>query len=407
MESDSAQNRKGIPSNVFNKLPETINVGTRKSELALIQTRQVIGKLENFYLNNPDRLAALCNSNGEGDTCKQDVKFREVAMSTQGDEILDKPLPEIGSKSLFTAALELALLDGSVHMIVHSLKDLPTTLPEGCVIGAVMERDDPNDVIVLKRSLRGRVDPYDLLLGSNDDERENSDQVKIGTSSQRRKAMIHRCSRKSQCIDIRGNLNTRLAKLDNENNEYAAIILARAGLDRMGWSDRASGMLGPQIRPELSEWSYAVGQGAIAIECLASDSTMLKLLEPIAHLETTYEVVAERSLMRKLEGGCSVPLGVRCLWSNDNTVLTLTAIVLSLDGQKTVEASGSVEVNKDATGEQSTSFVGLLDTEEATGIVIPLCCSLGDRHNFAKCANLGVDVANKMINLGCLDLMRP
>lgn len=383
------------------KPPEhAINVGTRNSRLALIQTNLAINQLEQFYENNPDKI------NGNETPSKLiNLKFNIVSMTTEGDRITDKPLPDIGTKSLFTKDLEVALLEGRVDFIVHSLKDLPTTLPDGCIIGAVMRRHDPNDTIVLKKSLVPRVKPLDLLLGRW--KVPGGNRLKIGTSSQRRIAMIRRCNPDIDCIDIRGNLNTRLAKLDKEDGEYAAIILAKAGIDRMGWSERGSCILSANEHPELGEWCYAVGQGAIAIECRSNDKSIIDMLEPIVDLKTTYEAVAERSLMRKLEGGCSVPLGVRSTWTNDNgkTLLTLDSVLLSVDGKTIYKESGNLKLLTEMDAEVSIESELEIGT---TGILLPnaIMAKPNVRRNLNECSKLGVEVANKMINSGCLELIK-
>lgn len=378
-----------------------INVGSRKSQLALIQTNLVIGRLKLFYENNPDILENLSpNTKGE-------LNFNIKSMTTTGDKILDKPLPEIGAKSLFTRELELELLQGGVDFVVHSLKDLPTTLPEGCVIGAILERDSPEDAIVLKKALRAQVDPFDLLLG-----RANSGisgKVKIGTSSQRRISMIRRVNPNLECIDIRGNLNTRLAKLDNDESEYSAIILAKAGLDRMAWSDRVSSLLIPKQGRDSFDWSYAVGQGAIAVECRSNDQFTLELLQPIADIKTTFEAIAERSLMKELKGGCSVPLGVRSTWTevnNGKQVLKLSSIVLSIDGKRVVEADGNADLlwdSPEVTGEPEKQIHECL----TTGIVLSdsTLAKQNLKHDVLESVNLGIKVANKMIDSGCLSLL--
>lgn len=377
-----------------------IYVGSRKSQLALIQTHLVIEKLKNFYLNNPDRSAILHKA---GCLRKNEVDFKVVSMTTTGDKVLDKPLPEIGTKSLFTRELEIELLQGRVDFVVHSLKDLPTTLPEGCIIGAILKRESPEDTVVLKKSLRERMNPLDLFL--NHDSQSDGRGFKVGTSSHRRIAMIKRCNSDLECIDIRGNLNTRISKLDNDEGEYSAIVLAKAGLDRMGWSDRSSVLLRPETNHCLEDWCYAVGQGALAVECRSDDHHIRDILSPIIDLKTAHEVVAERSLMRKLEGGCSVPLGVRSSWTqgiDGSDVLNLNAIVLSLDGKKVVKGRGDLcPLNH----ELKSNFA---DTElETTGIQFSKS-AFAPRditRSLLNCSQLGVNVANVMINLGCLELM--
>ncbi|XP_046400080.1 porphobilinogen deaminase [Ischnura elegans] len=247
-----------------------IKVGSRKSQLALIQTNYVIDCLKEIY---PDKT------------------FKIVTMSTIGDQILDKPLPKIGEKSLFTKELEVALDNNEVDFVVHSLKDLPTTLPKGMTIGAVCKRDDPRDVVVLNQKYKGKT----LATLPNNSV--------IGTSSLRRAAQIHQKFPALVVKDVRGNLNTRLKKLD-EGDNYAALVLASAGLTRMGWEDRASQVL------NSDEMMYAVGQGALAVECREGDHATLALLEPLHDRNTALCVLAERSFMRSLGGGCTAAMAV-------------------------------------------------------------------------------------------------
>ena len=368
----------------------TINIGSRSSKLALIQTNLVLEKLKLYYDNNLPSVS-------------KDLRFNITEFTTVGDKILDKPLPEIGAKSLFTKELEQALVDGQVDFVVHSLKDLPTTLPEGCVIGAVMKREDPNDAIVLRKSLATKIDPLDLLLGKCN--MSGLEELKIGTSSQRRIAMVRRINERLECTDIRGNLNTRLAKLDNDEGEFAAIILAKAGLSRMSWSERISATLSPEVDSKLSDWCYAVGQGAIAVECRSDDVRIASLLRPIVDLQTTYETMAERSLMRKLEGGCSVPLGVRSTWTDELT-LSLEGIVLSLDGKSIVRSCDSVTLTT-FTHVGSSEKHDNIKIENMTGMTLPqeFLSQSNVHQNLIRCSELGISVANKMINAGCLKLM--
>ncbi|XP_011307138.1 porphobilinogen deaminase [Fopius arisanus] len=275
---------------------EVIYVGSRKSELALIQTRYVIACLKEIH---PDK------------------KFEIVTMSTKGDKILDISLPKIGEKALFTQELELALESGRVDFLVHSLKDLPTTLPEGMALGAVLKREDPRDAVVMSKKMKGMT-LATLPKGSV-----------IGTSSLRRSAQLARNMPHLKVESIRGNLNTRLKKLDDEGSPFAAIILAAAGLKRMGWDERISQVLEPD------EALYAVGQGALGIECRESDWKILSLLEPLYDVDTTLNCVCERSFLKTLGGGCSAPVAV-CS-SLKEKYLTITGAVWSLDGQTLIK----------------------------------------------------------------------
>ncbi|XP_018343428.1 PREDICTED: porphobilinogen deaminase [Trachymyrmex septentrionalis] len=271
---------------------DVIRVGSRKSELALIQTKHVIQCLKEIH---PKK------------------EFEIVTMNTKGDKILDKSLPKIGEKSLFTEELELALENGSVDFVVHSLKDLPTTLPAGMALGAILKREDPRDAVVMSKKFKDKTLttlPKDSV---------------IGTSSLRRSAQLSRNMPHLKIENIRGNLNTRLKKLNDENGPYAAIILAAAGLKRMGWEDKISQLLEPE------EALYAIGQGALGVECRESDWKIRSILEPLFDLETTLTCVCERSFLKTLGGGCSAPVAVSS--SLKKNELTITGAVWSLDGQ--------------------------------------------------------------------------
>ncbi|XP_076619276.1 porphobilinogen deaminase-like protein l(3)02640 isoform X2 [Colletes latitarsis] len=274
---------------------DVIRVGSRKSELALIQTRYVIQCLKEFH---PSK------------------EFEIVTMSTKGDTILDQSLPKIGEKSLFTEELELALENGRVDFVVHSLKDVPTSLPEGMVLGAILKREDPRDAVVMSKKYKDKT-LATLPKGSV-----------IGTSSLRRSAQLARNMKHLKVENIRGNLNTRLKKLDDKNESFAAIILAAAGLKRMKWEDRISELLEPE------ETLYAVGQGALGVECRESDWKILSLLEPLYDVNTTIRCVCERSFLKTLGGGCSAPVAVSSTLADKD--LTITGAVWSLDGQELV-----------------------------------------------------------------------
>lgn len=236
-------------------------VGSRKSQLALIQTRFVISELKKI---------------------RPAVEFEIVEMSTVGDNVLDKALSKIGEKSLFTKELEVALEKKDVDFVVHSMKDLPTTLPPGMVIGAVLEREDPRDAVIIKNSLTSK-SLAELAQGSV-----------IGTSSLRRAAQLRSAFPGLVFQDVRGNLNTRLRKLDDPEGPYSALILAVAGVVRMGWAERISQHLDSDL------CLHAVGQGALAVECRDSDLDTLDLLSNLHHKETVLATIAERSFMKTL-----------------------------------------------------------------------------------------------------------
>ncbi|XP_011270276.1 porphobilinogen deaminase [Capsaspora owczarzaki ATCC 30864] len=286
-----------------------VRVGSRKSELALIQTNSVIARLKAIY---------------------SDCTFELTTMSTTGDNVLDRALSKIGEKSLFTKELEVALAQNEVDLVVHSLKDLPTTLPPGMTIGAICKRDSPYDAVILRAKFAG-LTLATLPEGSV-----------IGTSSLRRIAQLRRAFPHLVFRDVRGNLNTRLRKLDDAET-YAGLILAEAGLDRMGWQGRVSEILKPEVT------LYAVGQGALAIECRENDTATLELLKPLQDNDTTLRCTAERAFMRSLEGGCSVPLGVHTEFDASSGQLRLRGGVFSLDGTDSRFAERTITATDAAT----------------------------------------------------------
>uniref|UniRef100_A0A6I8NYU5 hydroxymethylbilane synthase n=1 Tax=Ornithorhynchus anatinus TaxID=9258 RepID=A0A6I8NYU5_ORNAN len=234
-----------------------------------------------------------------------------VAMSTTGDKILDTALSKIGEKSLFTKELEQALERNEVDLVVHSLKDLPTVLPPGFTIGAVCKRESPYDAVVFHPKHVGKT------LATL------PEKSVVGTSSLRRAAQLQRKFPHLEFKSIRGNLNTRLRKLD-ELQEFSAIILAAAGLQRLGWQSR----LGQLLLPE--DCMYAVGQGALGVEVRARDQQVLDLVSVLHDPETLLRCIAERAFLRHLEGGCSVPVAVHTAVRDGQ--LYLTGGVWSLDG---------------------------------------------------------------------------
>jgi hydroxymethylbilane synthase len=274
----------------------TIRIGSRKSQLALVQTHWVQAQLQARF---PER------------------QFTVETMSTQGDNILDVALAKIGDKGLFTKELEVAMLEQSIDLAVHSLKDLPTHLPEGLMLGCVTARVNPADALVLNAQHEG-LDLATLPPGAV-----------IGTSSLRRLAQLRHHYPHLTFKDVRGNVNTRLAKLDA--GEYDGIILAVAGLQRLGFGDRLH-----QIIPAAISL-HAVGQGALGIECRSGDQEILDILQVLEDTSSRDCCLAERAFLRQLEGGCQVPIGVNTAIDGDR--LTLTGLVASLDGQKLLKDS--------------------------------------------------------------------
>lgn len=268
-------------------------------------------------------------------------------MTTVGDRVLNISLPKIGEKSLFTKDLEEALKNGVVDFVVHSLKDLPTALPDDMSIGAVLEREDPRDALVLAKHHDGKcLDslPDGSIIGSIQDRMFNSENYSslsssfLGTSSLRRTAQILRSYPKLKVHDIRGNLNTRLAKLDVVDSKYAGIVLAQAGLVRLGWQKRINQTIEP------SKMLYAVGQGALAVECRTSDKNILEMLQTLVCHQTQCRILAERSFLKTLGGGCSAPVAVhstlvKTATSGKNEYeLSLVGSVWSLDGTTEIQA---------------------------------------------------------------------
>jgi hydroxymethylbilane synthase len=272
----------------------TIRIGSRKSQLALVQTYWVQAQLQKSF---------------------PDITFEVHTMSTQGDKILDVALAKIGDKGLFTKELELGMINKEIDFAVHSLKDLPTNLPPGLTLAAITERENPEDAVVLHEKHKG--EKLETLPAG----------AVIGTSSLRRLAQLRHKFPHFTFKDVRGNLITRMAKLDA--GEYDALILAVAGLERLEMNDRIHQILSPEIS------LHAVGQGALGIECRADDTEVITLLKAIEHPQTRDRCLAERSFLRVLEGGCQVPIGVNTEIINDK--LTLKGLVASVDGQKIVQ----------------------------------------------------------------------
>ncbi len=281
-------------TSVVSSPPRTIRIGTRKSQLALVQTYWVQEQLNKRF---------------------PDICFEVHTMSTQGDKILDVALAKIGDKGLFTKELEVGMLNKEIDFAVHSLKDLPTHLPEGLMLAAITERENPADALVVHEKHKDR--QIDTL----------PEGAVIGTSSLRRLAQLRHHFPHLAFKDVRGNLNTRMAKLDA--GEYDALILAVAGLQRLGMGARIHQILPKEVS------LHAVGQGALGIECRADDPEVISLLKGIEHPQTRDRCLAERAFLRDLEGGCQVPIGVNTEIYGNN--LTLTGIVASVDGTKVVQ----------------------------------------------------------------------
>jgi len=279
---------------------EQLRIASRRSQLAMVQTNWVKAELEKAHPG---------------------VAISVEAMATQGDKILDVALAKIGDKGLFTKELEAQMLVGRAEIAVHSLKDLPTNLPEGLMLGCITEREDPADALVVNAKNAGyQLDT--LPKGSV-----------VGTSSLRRLAQLRHHYPHLEFKDVRGNVITRLEKLDG--GDYDCLILAAAGLTRLGFGDRIH-----QIIPgDIS--LHAVGQGALGIECVDGNPDVLEMIKVLEHGPTAARCLAERAFLRELEGGCQVPIGVNTVIEGDT--LTLTGMVASLDGKRLIrdQQSGS------------------------------------------------------------------
>ena len=268
----------------------TITIGTRGSKLALWQANWIKDRLETLH---PGTRVAL------------DI------IKTKGDKILDVPLAKVGGKGLFVKEIEEALLAGRIDIAVHSMKDMPAEIPAGLCIGAIPEREVPLDVLIAREGLT-----LDKL----------GQGPRIGTSSLRRAAQLRHARPDVAIVPLRGNLDTRLRKLAEE--QLDAIVLAAAGVMRLGLTDRITQSLPPEIMLP------AVGQGALCVETRAADPVMTPLMAPLDHATTRQAVLAERAFLARLEGGCQVPIAGHATLDGD--CLSMTGLVADLDGRTMV-----------------------------------------------------------------------
>lgn len=274
-------------------MKEIIRIATRQSPLALWQANFVKAELEKHF---------------------PELSVELVTMVTKGDIILDTPLAKIGGKGLFVKELELALLENRADIAVHSMKDVPMTFPEGLGLATICEREDPRDAFVSNQYTNLDELPAGAV---------------VGTSSLRRQCQLMNKYPHLQIKSLRGNVGTRLSKLDN--GEYDAIILAAAGLIRLGLPERIRAFIAPE------QSLPAAGQGAVGIETRFNDQRVLNYLAKLNHEPTAYCVRAERAMNAHLQGGCQVPIGGFA--TLDNEQLTLTALVGSLDGSTIIRAT--------------------------------------------------------------------
>lgn len=284
-----------------------IRIATRKSALALWQTRYVAERLEAAHPG---------------------IEVELLPLSTQGDKILDSPLAKIGGKGLFVKELEAGILEGRADIAVHSMKDVPIAFPEGLQLQAILEREDPFDAFV-----SNAFESPDAL----------PEGARLGTSSLRRQAQIQARRPDLRVLNLRGNVNTRLAKLDA--GEYDAILLACAGLKRLGFQERIRRSLTADISLP------AIGQGAIGIECRSEDPAIHALLAPLDDAGTHCRVRAERAMNRRLNGGCQAPIAGYA--ELDGDTLYLRGLVGEVDGSRLITAEARAPRNQaEALGEQ-------------------------------------------------------
>ena len=280
-------------------MSDILRIATRQSPLALWQAEFVKAELEKLH---------------------SELTVELVPMVTRGDKILDTPLAKIGGKGLFVKELEHAMLEKRADIAVHSMKDVPMEFPEGLGLSVICEREDPRDAFV--SNTYKKLD--DLPQGA-----------KVGTCSLRRQCQILAKSPDLEILELRGNVGTRLSKLDEGN--YDAIILASAGLKRLGLSER--------IAHEIeSDWMLpAGGQGAVGIECRTDDERILNYLAPLNHPTTAFRVKAERAVNNHLQGGCQVPIGVYSQIDGDQ--IHIEALVGKIDGSQIIQdqISGSID----------------------------------------------------------------
>ncbi|CAF4515593.1 unnamed protein product, partial [Rotaria sp. Silwood2] len=308
------------------KFEKARRIGTRQSELALVQTESVIEQLHKFYPN---------------------IEYEVIKIKTIGDKNLLDPLANIGDKGLFTKELEVELNNNTIDFVVHSLKDVPSTvLPPNMIIGAILERVDPRDAVVIA--------PWHNKKYLN----ELPDGSVIGTSSTRRIAQLKLNYPQFIYKNIRGNMNTRWEKLNNRELGYDAMIAAVAGLQRLKWTDRISEIIEPD------RVLYAIGQGALGIECRHNDIDTIRMLSVLNHEPSVIRCIAERAFLRRIGGGCSIPNAVRTIYNEKG--LLIDGILLNLDGSRFVKdriENSDLTIPMTTTKHGSTFFVSHTDDD--------------------------------------------
>ncbi|KAK7221465.1 hypothetical protein V2G26_009468 [Clonostachys chloroleuca] len=364
MSYDQDKDGKGDPEGAGANLPnprftssssEVVVVGCRKSELALIQARYVVSQLEKALARPPPFEIATRSVVGDAD---KQTPFMQLSKQTGGSDV---------GKSLWTNGLEEDLLSGKAHLLVHSLKDMPTNLPPNCLLGAIPEREEPTDAVVMRP----------------DSEYKTIDQLPpgsvVGSSSSRRRALIRHNWPHLEVAECRGNVDTRLAKLDAFDSKFSCILLATAGLVRMGLGKRITHRLDPKVFP------YAVGQGALGVEIKTGCQDTLQLVQAVDHKKSRWLAMAERAMLRTLQGGCSSPIGVHSTFetsqggeklavkddgNQEGGQLRLSGTVLDVEGTTGVTAEFSALVRSDEEAEDvGIKLAGILREKGASNLL--------------------------------------
>ncbi len=280
-------------------MKKEIKIGSRGSALALWQANWVRDSLLKQW---PELIVTI------------------EKITTSGDRFLDAPLSRVGGKGLFTKEIEEALLDHRVDIAVHSMKDVPAVLPEDLSIAVITEREDPRDVLISKENITLKNLPQG---------------ARVGTSSLRRQAQLLKFRPDLKITPLRGNVVTRISKLENAGLD--AIVLAAAGVKRLQWEDKISEYI------DINICLPAIGQGALGLEIRGNDKNVLQYISDLDHYQTHIELTAERALLKKLQGGCQVPIAAHAKVDGEN--IKLTAMVSSLDGKRFIEENGIEPLN--------------------------------------------------------------
>jgi hydroxymethylbilane synthase len=358
----AASSRPGASPSAAPERRSTFVIGSRESDLAMIQTRHVRSMLSKQFPH-----------------CRFEIR----SSSTWGDDVQDKPLAQLAAQcsGLFTKDLEKGLLLGRYDLVVHSLKDMPTTLPEGLTLAAITEREDPRDALVVAARHRGCGGLAGLPEGAL-----------VGTSSVRRVAIIRSKHPHLRTADVRGNVPTRLRKLDRPEDfarpsgsaagavEYDALLLAAAGLERSGLGGRIEARLPP------SSFPYGVGQGALGVECRTDDARVRAMLRAVEHGPTALRCRAERAFLRRLQGGCQVPVGVVSAYDPASQRLSVEGTVMASDGAKTVASRVDTVVSGAEAADAAGDALGMDVIARGAGEVIGKALGEGRPLSYSEAA---------------------